>query len=100
MSYKLINIILILSALVGCSAVQQKLEMDASTAAVIAENAGDTAGAACFRALEPVVGTAPNGLLSNFEVVRAGQIIIEDGPCAPLAAGLFLHLLNKVSGTP
>ena len=100
MFYKLINIILILSALVGCSAVQQKAEMDASAAALIAENTGDTAGAACFKALEPVVGTAPGGLLSNFEIVRAGQIIVEDGPCAPLAAGLFLHLLNKLQGAP
>ena len=100
MSYKLINIILILSALVGCSAAQQKLEIDASTAALIAKNAGDTAGTACFRALEPVVGTAPSGLLSEFEIVRAGQIIVEDGPCAPLAAGLFLHLLNKVPDNP
>jgi hypothetical protein len=100
MIYKSIKIILMFSALVGCSAVQQKVEMDASTAAVIAENAGDTAGAACFKALEPIVGTAPSGLLSKFEVVRAGQIIVEDGPCAPLAAGLFLHLLNKLPGTP
>ena len=97
---KLINIVLILCALVGCSAIQQKVEMDASTAAMIATNAGDTAGAACFKALEPVVGTAPTGLLSKFEIVRAGQIAIEDGPCAPLAAGLFLHVLNKVPGTP
>ena len=100
MIYNLIKIILMVSALVGCSVIQQKVEMDASTAAVIAENAGDTAGAACFKALEPVVGTAPSGLLSKFEVVRAGQIIVEDGPCAPLAAGLFLHLLNKLPGTP
>ena len=100
MIYKSIKIILMLSTLVGCSAIQQKVEMDASTAAVIAENAGDTAGAACFKALEPVVGTAPNGLLSTFETVRAGRVIVEDGPCAPLAAGLFLHLLNKLPGTP
>ncbi len=97
---KLINIFAILCALGGCSFIQQKVEMDASTAAVIAANAGDTVGAACFKALEPVVGTAPAGLLSKFEVARAGQIVIEDGPCAPLAAGLFLHLLNKVPGTP
>ena len=97
---KLINIVLILCALVGCSALQQKVEMDASTAAMIAANAGDAAGAACFKALEPVVGTAPTGLLGKFEIARAGQIAIEDGPCAPLAAGLFLHLLNKIPGTP
>ena len=40
---------------------QQKVEMDASAAAMIAANAGDAAGAACFKALEPVVGTAPVG---------------------------------------
>jgi hypothetical protein len=97
---KVVNILAIVCALAGCSVIQQKVEMDASTAATIAVNAGDTAGAACFKALEPVVGTAPAGLLSKFEVARAGQIIIEDGPCAPLAAGLFLHLLNKVPGTP
>ena len=34
------------------------------------------------------------------QLVKAGQIVIEEGPCAPLAAGLFLHLLNKVPGTP
>jgi hypothetical protein len=100
MIYKVVNVLAIVCALGGCSAVQQKVEMDASAAATIAANAGDTAGAACFKALEPVVGTAPAGLLSKFEVARAGQIVIEDGPCAPLAAGLFLHLLNKVPGTP
>jgi hypothetical protein len=94
------RIFLIFCVLGGCSVIQQKVEMDASTAATIAANAGDTAGAACFKTLEPVVGTAPAGLLSKFEVARAGQIAIEDGPCAPLAAGLFLHLLNKVPGTP
>jgi len=100
MTSKLINIFAILCALGGCSVIQQKVEMDASAAAMIATNAGDTAGAACFKALEPVVGTAPAGLLSKFEVVRAGQIVVEDGPCAPLAAGLFLHLLSKLPGTP
>ena len=100
MVYKVISILAVVCALGGCSAIQQKVEMDASTAATIAATAGDTAGAACFKALEPVVGTAPAGLLSKFEVARAGQIAIEDGPCAPLAAGLFLHLLNKVPGTP
>ena len=97
---KLINIVLMLCALVGCSAIQQKVEMDASTAAIIAANAGDTVGATCFKALEPVVGTAPTGLLGKFEIVRAGRIAIEDGPCAPLAAGLFLHLSNKIPGSP
>jgi hypothetical protein len=97
---KVIYIPAVLCALGGCSAIQQKVEMDASTAATIAADAGDSAGAACFKALEPVVGTAPAGLLSKFEVARAGKIVLEDGPCAPLAAGLFLHLLNKVPGTP
>ena len=96
---KVIRIFAILCALGGCSVVQQKVEMDASTAAAIAANVGDTAGAACFKALEPVVGTATAGLLGKFEVARAGQIVIEDGPCAPLAAGLFLHLLDKIPGT-
>ena len=96
----LIRIFAILCALGGCSLIQQKVEMDASAAATIAANSGDTAGAACFKALEPVVETTPAGLLSKFEVARAGQIAIEDGPCAPLAAGLFLHLLNKIPGTP
>ncbi|HMD64020.1 MAG TPA: hypothetical protein VKF83_08620 [Stellaceae bacterium] len=100
MIYKVMNMLAMLCALAGCSVIQQKVEMDASTAAVIAANAGDTAGAACFKALEPVVGTAPAGLLSKFEVARAGQMVVEDGPCAPLAAGLFLHLLNKIPGTP
>ena len=97
---KSVAILAILCALAGCSIIQQKVEMDASTAAKIAANAGDTAGAACFKALEPLVGAAPTGLLSKFEIVRAGQIVVEDGPCAPLAAGLFLHLLNKIPGTP
>jgi hypothetical protein len=100
MILNLIRIFAILCALGGCSLIQQKVEMDASTAATIAANAGDTAGAACFKALEPVVGTTTPGLLSKFEVARAGQIAIENGPCAPLAAGLFLHLLDKVPGTP
>src|ERR1700730_17657728 len=100
MTYKVINILAVLCALGGCSAIQQKVEIDASTAAMMAAHGGDTAGAACFKALEPVVGTAPAGLLSKFEVARAGQIVIENGPCAPLAAGLFLHLLNKIPGAP
>jgi hypothetical protein len=97
---KVITIFAILCALGGRSGIQQKVEIDASTAAMIAANSGDAAGAACFKALEPVVETAPAGLLSKFEVARAGQIVIEDGPCAPLAAGLFLHLFNKLPGTP
>lgn len=97
--YKLVTFLAMLCAIAGCSAVQQKVEMDASTAAMIAANTGDSAGAACFNALEPVVGTAPAGLLSKFEVVRAGRIAVE-GPCAPLAAELLLHLLNKAPGTP
>ena len=100
MLLKLLYFIAAVCALAGCSAIQQKVEMDASAAAMIAANAGDSAGAACFKALEPVVETPPAGLLSKFEVARAGQIIVEDGPCAPLAAGLFLHLLNKIPGTP
>ena len=80
MIYKVIYILAVLCALGGCSVIQQKVEIDASTAAMIAANAGDTAGAACFKALEPVVGTAPAGLLSKFEVARAGQIVIEEGP--------------------
>lgn len=100
MIFRSVKILVILSALSGCSVVQQKVEMDASTAAMIAANAGDSAGAACFTALEPLVGTAPTGLLSKFEIVRAGQMVVEDGPCAPLAAGLFLHLLNKIPGIP
>ena len=79
MILNVIRIFAVLCALGGCSVIQQKVEMDASTAAMIAANAGDTAGAACFKALEPVVGTAPAGLLSKFEVARAGQIAIEDG---------------------
>jgi hypothetical protein len=98
--YRLITFLAMLGAMVGCSAIQQKVEMDTSTAAVIAANAGDTTGAACFKALEPVAGTAPAGVLSKFEVVRAGRIAVEEGPCAPLAAELLLHLLNKVPGTP
>jgi hypothetical protein len=100
MIYKIVQILAVLCALAGCSALQQRVEMDASAAAMIAANAGDAAGAACFKALEPLVETAPAGLLSKFEVARAGQIVVEDGPCAPLAAGLFLHLLNKAPGTP
>jgi hypothetical protein len=100
MTSKLITFLLIVAALGGCSLIQQKVEMDTSTAATIAANSGDSAGAACFKALEPVVGTAPTGLLSKLEIARAGQIIVEDGPCAPLAIGLFLHLLDKIPGVP
>jgi hypothetical protein len=100
MIYKILRFLALLGALAGCSVLQQKVEMDASTAAIIAKNAGDAAGAACFKALEPMVETVPAGLLSKFEVARASQLLVEDGPCAPLAAGLFLHLLNKIPGTP
>ena len=100
MIYKLLRFLALLGALAGCSALQQKVEMDASAAAIIAENAGDAAGAACFKALEPMVAMAAAGLQSKFEVARASQILIEDGPCAPLAAELLLHLLTKIPGTP
>src|SRR5215472_18255543 len=98
--YRFVTFVAMLYTVAGCSALQQKVEMDASAAAQIAANAGDSAGAACFTALEPVVGTAPAGLLSKFEVVRAGRIAVESGPCAPLAAELFLHLLDKLPGVP
>src|SRR5438045_2625276 len=97
---KLMKIVALLCALGGCSMVQQKTETDASTAAMIAANTGDAAGAACFKALEPVVGTAPTGFISKFEVVRTSQLAVENGPCGPLAGSLFLHLLNKFPGTP
>ena len=93
-------ICLLLTLLCGCSVFRQKVEMDAAGAAAIANAAGDTAGAACFAALGPIVSGSPTGLLSKFELVRAGQIVLEDGPCAPLTAGLALHLLNKLPGTP
>jgi hypothetical protein len=44
MIYKGIKIFAVLGVLAGCSAVQQKVEMDASAAAMIAANAGDAAG--------------------------------------------------------
>jgi hypothetical protein len=96
MIYKIFRFLALLGALAGCSAIQQKLEMDASTAAEIAANAGDTAGAACFKALEPLVETPPNGFLSKLETARAGRILIEDGPCAPLAVGVLLQLFSKI----
>ena len=89
---KLVRVLTVLCVLGGCSVIQHKFEMDASPAAMIADEACDTAGATCFKAPEPVVGTAPTGIVGQFEVARAGQIVVEDGPCAPLAAGLFLHL--------
>jgi hypothetical protein len=97
---KLFKFLVILCSLAGCSVVTQKIETDATTAAVIAANAGDATGAACFKALEPVVEAAPEGILSKFELARAGQFVVENGPCAPLAAGLLLHLLNKIPATP
>ena len=100
MIYKIIIIIAIIGALDGCSLIQPKVEIDPAAAAAIAANAGDTAGTACFNALEQIVGTASTGLLSKFEAVRAGRIAVEDGPCAPLAAELLLHLLNKLPGVP
>jgi hypothetical protein len=54
---RLVDIIAMLCALGGCLFIQPKVEMDASTAAMIAANSGDAAGAACFKALEPVVGS-------------------------------------------
>ena len=42
-------------ALAGCAFIQQKVEMDASTAAV----------GACFKTLEPVVGRVPTGFHSS-----------------------------------
>ena len=41
-------------ALAGCAFIQQKVEMDASTAAV-----------ACFKTLEPVAGRVPTGFHSS-----------------------------------
>ena len=59
MIFKLFKIIAFLCVLGGCSALQQKVEMDAAGAAMIAAAAGDPSGAACFKALEPLVATAP-----------------------------------------
>ena len=98
--YKLVTFFAMLCAMVGCSALQQKVEMDASTAAQIAVNAGDTAGAACFNALEPVVGTAPAGLLSTFEAVRAGRIAVEEGPARRSPPNCCCTCLTKCRGCP
>ena len=56
-------------------------------------------GAACYAALEPLVAAPSTGVLSGYEVAR-GASIIGTGPCAPVLAGLALHLLNKIPGTP
>ena len=37
---------------------------------MIAHNSGETVGTACSKALEPVVGTALDGLLGECEVTR------------------------------
>jgi len=84
-----------LAALAGCA----KAEMDAEGAAALATSIGDTEGAACYSALEPLVAAPPTGVLSGYEVGR-GVSIIATGPCASVFAGLALHVLNKIPGAP
>lgn len=87
-------------ALAGCAQVQTFTAADATSAVALAQAAGDTQAVPCYQQIGTLAGAqlAP-GLLTKFELFRAGQALAE-GQCSSVFAGLALHLLNKVPGTP
>lgn len=94
-----IALLLSLGLLGACSALDEKVQMDAAAAVATAEAIGDVQGATCYSAIEPLFATPAAGLLSKYELFRGGSIITT-GPCAPVFAGLALHILNKLPGVP
>jgi hypothetical protein len=90
---------LVLCALAGCAQLDTKVNMDIAGATALATAVGDTQAATCYQALSPLVANPPAGLLSKFEVFRAGEAIAQ-GPCAPLVGQLAIHLLNKAPLAP
>lgn len=87
--------------LAGCTQVQQTAQQiatftaaDVSAAEAVAVAAGDTQGAACYAALEPIVANAPAGIVSGFELLRAGQLIANN-QCAAILANLSVLLLQQ-----
>lgn len=89
---------LLLLALSACSALVSKVKMDAGAAATEATAAGHPERAVCYNAIGKLA-FAPSGLLSKFETVVEGRELV-DGPCAPIFAGVALHLIDKVPFTP
>lgn len=85
--------------LAGCAQVDQFVANDATAAASIAQASGDAAAVPCYNAIGVLTKTPVAGLLSKFELVRAGQQLAQ-GSCSGVFAGLVLHLLNKVPGAP
>jgi hypothetical protein len=94
-----IALLVSLGILGACSAFDQKVQMDTAAAIELAQAIGDAQGATCYGALEPLFATPAAGLLSKYELFRGGSIITT-GPCAPIFAGLALHILNKLPGVP
>lgn len=85
--------------LCACAQVSGFVTTDAKKAEAIAASAGDTAAVPCYAAIGSLAAIPPTGLLSKFEAARAANSLAQ-GPCAPVFAGLALHVLNKVPGTP
>lgn len=92
---KLLIAIGLAGALGACSAIK----MDAGAAATLATADGHPERAACYTAIGGLAGTAPAGLLSGYETALEGRALVT-GPCAPIVAGLGLHLLDKLPVTP
>ena len=93
--HRYLPVAFLLLGLTACSATK----MDVAGAVALANAIGDTQAADCYTYLTPILSTAPAGLLSGYEAFR-GSSIAATGPCAPIFAGLALHVLNKVPFTP
>ena len=90
---------LALISLGACTQLQGKIEMDSAGAATAATAAGHPERAACYTALGGLAGGKLQGLLSKYELVVEGRELVS-GPCAPIVAGLGLHLIDKLPVTP
>lgn len=93
--HRYLPIAFLLLGLTACS----QTRMDVAGAVALANAIGDTQAVTCYTYLTPILSTTPAGLLSSYEAAR-GSSIAATGPCAPIFAGLALHILNKLPFTP
>lgn len=89
----------------GCAEIGQVSANDAKGATTLATAVGDTAGAACWPALETTgaaiaaAGDKP-GLLTAIEEKRAVQIALQNTMCGPIWAGVLAELLKATPAAP
>lgn len=97
---KTLLILSLLTALSACAQVQNFTVADAKSAAAVAEAIGDAQAIGCYTAVSTLAGSPTNGgPLTKYELARGG-VLLAQSQCAPVFAGLALHLLNKLPGTP